>query len=287
VTEPTSDFVEANGLRLHYLTWGEAGAPAVVLNHATGFLAWLWQPVAERLAAEGWHVLAYDIRGHGDSEKPSVEGDNYHWRHAVDDLRGFLDAMGLRNVPFVGHSMGGAIGLYLEGTRPEYLSRIVAIEPIVMPGAFIPDENRRDDMAAAARKRRHVFGSAEEMLAQYRSRPTFANWRDDLLQLYVKHGTTRREDGSLELKCSGEVEGAIFSHSGSLGVWDVLPKIEAPVLVMHGKTTEGFLSMVAAQVASRVQNGRLETVHGAGHLAPMEVPEAVAEMVAEEIGNRK
>lgn len=279
MAEPTSDFIEANGLRLHYLSWGADDAPVVVLHHATGFLARLWEPVAERLAAVGWRVLAYDVRGHGDSEKPAVEGDNCDWHRCVDDLRGFLDAMELRNVPFVGHSMGGGVGLYLEGTQPEYLSRLVVIEPIVMPGGFVPDEDRRVTMAEAARKRRHVFGSAEEMLAQYRSRPTFAKWRDDLLRLYVEHGTFRREDGSLELKCSGEIEGAMFSHSGSLPIWDVLPKIETPVLVMHGETTEGFLSMVAAQVSSRVQDGRLETIVDAGHLAPMEVPEVVAERV--------
>jgi pimeloyl-ACP methyl ester carboxylesterase len=279
LTDPRSDFVEANGLRLHYLTWGDDDAPAVVLNHATGFLARLWEPLAERLAAEGWRALAYDARGHGDSEKPAVNGDNYDWHRCVDDLCGFLDAMGLRGVPFVGHSFGGATGLYLEGTQPEYLSRIVAIEPIVMPGGFVPDEDRRETMAAAARKRRHVFGSAEEMSAQYRSRPTFAKWRDDVLQLYAEYGTNRRDDGSLELKCSGEIEGAMFAHSGSLPLWDLLPKIEAPVLVMRGETTEGFLSMVAEQVAGRVQNGRLETVEGAGHLAPMERPEVVADSV--------
>lgn len=279
MTEATSDFIDANGLRLHYLVWGDADAPPIVLHHATGFLARLWEPVARRLAAAGWRVLTYDARGHGDSEKPAVEGDNYNWHRCVDDLRGFLDALGLPDVPFVGHSMGGGVGLYLAGTRPEYLARLVAIEPIVMPDGFVPDETRRDDMATAARKRRHVFGSAEEMLAQYRSRPAFAKWRDDLLQIYVEHGTYRHEDGSLELKCSGEVEGAMFSHSGSLPVWDVLPKIETPVLVMHGETTEGFLSMVAAQVASRVQDGRLETIAGAGHLAPMEMPGVVADRV--------
>ena len=169
--------------------------------------------------------------------------------------------------------------MYLAGTQPEYLSRVVAIEPIVMPGGFVPDEDRRETMAAAARKRRHVFGSAEEMIAQYRSRSTFAKWRHDVLQLYVEHGTNRREDGSLELKCSGEIEGALFANSGSLGVWGVLPKIEVPVLVMRGETTEGFLSMVVEQVASRVAGGRLETIEGAGHLAPMEVPNLVAERV--------
>ncbi len=277
-------FVQANGLRLHYLAWGEAGARPIVLNHATGFLAWLWAPVARPLAAAGYRVLAYDARGHGDSDKPPSSLENYDWQRCVDDLRSFLDALGLRGVPFVGHSFGGATGLYLAGTRPEYLSRLVAIEPIVMPGGFAPDDTRRGDMAAAARRRRHVFASAEAMIEQYRSRPTFARWTDETLRLYVEHGTFQRGDPSgasegteIELKCSGEIEGAFFSNSGSLPVWDVLPRIEAPVLVLRGETTEGFLSTVAEAVAGRVPHGTLETIPDAGHLAPMERPEAVAD----------
>jgi len=280
---PESAFVEANGLRLHYLAWGKAGARPIVLNHATGFLAWLWEPVARPLVAAGYRVLAYDARGHGDSDKPPPTAANYDWRHCVDDLRGFLDALALRGVPFIGHSFGGATGLYLAGTRPEYLSRLVAIEPIVMPGGFTPDETRRDEMAAGARRRRHVFASAEEMIEQYRSRPAFAKWTDETLRLYVEHGTFRREDPSgasgraeIELKCSGEIEGALFSNSGSLPVWDVLPQVETPVLVLRGETTEGFLAMAAQVVAGRVRHGTLETIANAGHLAPMERPEAVA-----------
>jgi pimeloyl-ACP methyl ester carboxylesterase len=279
MSDPQSSFVQANGLRLHYLAWGEADARPIVLNHATGFLAQLWEPVARPLVAAGYRVLAYDARGHGDSDKPPPIAANYDWHRCVDDLRGFLDAMRLRGVPFVGHSFGGATGLYLTGTRPEYLSRLVVIEPIVMPGGFTPDATRRDEMAAGARRRRHVFASAEEMIEQYRSRPAFAKWTDETLRLYVKHGTIPREDGSLELKCSGEIEGAMFGNSGSLPVWEVLPQIEAPVLVMRGETTEGLLSMVAERVASRAPQGTLETIPDAGHLAPMERPAAVAAAV--------
>jgi pimeloyl-ACP methyl ester carboxylesterase len=286
MSDPQSSFVEANGLRLHYLAWGEAGARPIVLNHATGFLARLWEPVARPLVAAGYRVLAYDARGHGDSDKPEATIENYNWHRCVDDLRRFLDALNLKGVPFVGHSFGGATGLYLAGTQPGYLSRIVAIEPIVMPGGFTPDATRRDEMAAGARRRRHVFASAEEMVEQYRARPTFAKWTDEALRLYVEHGTNRREDGSLELKCSGEIEGAMFANSGSLPVWDVLPHIEAPVLVMHGETTEGLLSMVAEGVASRVPHGALETIAGAGHLAPMERPQAVAAAVLQVLDRR-
>lgn len=276
---PESGFVEANGLRLHYLAWGPEDARPMVLNHATGFLGRLWQPIAERLVEAGFRVYAYDARGQGDSQKPAPEGENYHWLRFAEDLRGFLDALGLRGVPFAGHSAGATAGLYLEATHPGYLSRMAAFEPIVMPGGFQPDEAQRDRMAEGARRRRMVFASHEEMVEQYKQRPTFELWPEEMVRLYAEAGTFQREDGLIELKCPGEIEGEIFSNSGILNVWDVLPDIGVPVLVMKGERTEGFLSMVADGVASRIPGGRVETIEGAGHLAPMERPDTVADEI--------
>lgn len=275
-----SAFLEANGLRLHYLSWRESGERGpIVLNHATGFLAALWQPIAERLAGAGYEAIAYDARGHGDSQKPDPADASYHWQRFVDDLEAFLAALGLRAVPFVGHSAGGAAGLFLAGTRPGLLSRLAVAEPIVMPGGFVPDEARRNDMAEGARRRRMSFPSRDEMIGQYRGRATFENWTPDLLRLYAEEGTTEAEEGAIRLKCSGEIEGTIFANSASLNIWDALPMIDAPVLVMAGARTEGFLDMVAQGVARRVPSGRYQQIAGAGHLAPMERPDAVADAV--------
>jgi pimeloyl-ACP methyl ester carboxylesterase len=188
-----------------------------------------------------------------------------------------MDGLGLRGVPFAGHSAGATAGLYLASEQPQYFSRLAAVEPIVMPGGYTPDEEQRDRMAEGARRRRMVFGSSEEMVEQYRARPTFERWPDDMLRLYAEQGVFTREDGSIELKCPGEIEGEIFSNSGVLNVWDRLPHIAAPVLVLKGELTEGFLSMVADGVAARVPNGRLVTLPGLGHLAPMESPKLVAD----------
>ena len=269
------------GIRAHYSAWpAPDGAPPVVLNHATGFLGRLWEPIAERLAGD-FAPVAPDTRGHGDSDKPMVADGAYHWARFVDDLRAFLDALGLRGLPFVGHSAGAASGLFLAAEEPGRFSRIVAIEPIVMPGGFTPDEERRAQMADGARRRRAVFESAGDAFAHYRGRSLFERWPDEMLRLYVDEGTFRREAGQLQLKCPGEVEGEVFANSGSLDVWEALPRIEAPLLVIRGEHTEEFLGMVAQAVADRVPNGRLETIAGAGHLAPMELPEKVAEMVIE------
>ncbi len=298
---PSDGFVDTNGLRLHYLTWQQPAAPnaalqPVLLVHATGFLARLWQPVAEALALRHL-VYAYDVRGHGDSGKPldttgedplaaeteSIAGD-YHWQNFVDDMAGFLDASALRGVPIIGHSSGGAAAVYLAATRPEYVTKLVLIEPIIMPAGVQMDEDRRGQMAGAARKRRQVWPSHEEMVAAYRTRSTFEHWPEDILRLYAEEGTFQRKDGQIELKCPGEVEAQVFENSASLDIWDVLPRVDCPTLVLRGERTEGFLSMVAADAAQRIPNARLATIANAGHLAPMERPEAVTQEILAFLG---
>lgn len=278
MTDPTSTFITANSLGIHVLRWGESGPP-VLLCHATGFLAAIWQPIAERLVAAGFTAYAYDARGHGDSDKPAPLQENYDWHRFADDLRAVLDHFEFRDIPLVGHSMGGGVGVFVAGHHPGCFSRIVAIEPIVVPSVFQPDETRRREMAEGARRRRMVFASREEMVEQYRSRSTFKLCTAEALELYAEAGTFQREDGQFELKCSGEIEGAVFANSSSLGIWDILPAVEAPTLVIRGERTEGFLGMVAQHVSERAQNGRLLTIRDAGHLVPMERPDSVADEI--------
>lgn len=277
---PTDHYIDLpSGLRAHYLKWpGPEDASAIVLNHATGFLAHQWAPVAERLAGD-YTVYAADARGHGDTDKPPPEGDNYHWSRFVEDLHAWLDGLGLKGVPFVGHSAGAASGLSLAAERPQYFTRLIVIEPIVIPGGYRLDESHRHEMSEGARRRRAVFDSATAAFEHFRSRSLFERWPDEALRLYVEHGTFHREDGRLQLKCPGEIEGEIFANGASLDIWEVLPRIKAPVLVIRGQHTEDFLGMVAESVAERLPNGRLETIPGAGHLAPMERPDAVAELI--------
>jgi pimeloyl-ACP methyl ester carboxylesterase len=276
--QPDSSFIEANGLRFHVLRWwvsGERGP--LLLNHATGFVAALWQPIATRLAGAGFDVYAYDARGHGDSDKPEVSAENYHWLRMAEDLDAIMGVLGIGGAGFAGHSMGGGTGLYVAGGTPGIFSRLAVVEPIVMPGGFEPDEPRRNAMAEGARRRRASFSSRDEMIEQYRKRPTFSLWTDEALHLYAEQGTFDGEDGTVLLKCTPAVEGEIFSLSGSLSIWDRLPSIEVPVLVMAGETTEPFLDMVGRGVADRVQDGRFLQLPQAGHLAPMERPDLVAD----------
>jgi pimeloyl-ACP methyl ester carboxylesterase len=272
--EPQDGFVEANGIRLHYLEWGGEGPP-VVLLHATGFLARLWEPIAVNLSAR-FHVYALDARGHGDSDKPAPAGA-YGWEGLAADLMGFLDALGLIGVPIIGHSSGAAGAIRLAAERPEYVAAAVLIEPTVFPPMPVEgSDERKEQLASGAARRRMVWDSREELMDAYRQRRTFAGWREDVLRLFAEDGTFRREDGNIELKCPGEIEAELYRNSLSPDTWDLLPRLRCPALVIRGGNTEPLLAFVAEGVARRIPGARLATIAGGSHFVPMEMPEAIA-----------
>ena len=276
---PKDGFVEANQMRLHYVEWGGDGPPLVML-HATGFLARLWEPIAIALSAR-YRVYAYDARGHGDSDKPAVEAEGsesgYGWEGLAGDLQGFLDALGLTRIPIAGHSSGAAGAIRLAALQVGYVSALVLIEPTVFPPMPVEGSDaRKEQLASGAAKRRMVWDSREELAAAYRGRRTFAGWREDVLRLFAEHGTLEREDGRIELKCPGEIEAEMYRNSLSPDTWDLLPRIGCPTLVIRGEKTEPLLALVAEGVAGRIPGARLVTIAGGSHFVPMEQPEAIA-----------
>ena len=101
--KPGSGYIAANGINHHYLEWGNASNPPLLMLHATGLCAHPWQPIAQVLA-QNYHVLALDQRGHGDTE-PSDRG--YSFELVGEDLAETILAMGISQLRMVGHSSGG------------------------------------------------------------------------------------------------------------------------------------------------------------------------------------
>lgn len=272
---PESRFVRANGITLHYWDWGGSGPPAVLV-HATSLHGRVWDPIAADLSRR-YRVLALEQRGHGDSDKPAT---GYHWLNFVDDLRGFLDALGLERPLGIGHSSGGTAIVYCQAQRPGSFSRAVLIEPVIWAGrpeSPPPGEGR--SLAVQARRKRTRWGSRQELFDSYRSRPPFLTWRPDILWAYIQYGTLDRPDGDVELKCPRDIEAQIYEHSASLDTFARLPQVDIPVLIIRGSSTNPpkGLQHSAELVARALPQGRLATVAGAGHFLPQERPEAVLE----------
>jgi pimeloyl-ACP methyl ester carboxylesterase len=128
--EPKDCFYESQGLRLHYADWGNAEAPPLILLHGGRDHCRSWDIIARSLQPH-FHVMAPDLRGHGDSEW--AKGSSYSLSDHVYDLTHLVGAD--RKTVVVGHSFGGMISLAFAGTYPDRVSRLA-----IFDGAFLPPE---------------------------------------------------------------------------------------------------------------------------------------------------
>lgn len=198
---PSSHFYTSLRTRLHYVDWGNRSAPALILVHGALDHARSWDWTARALAQD-YHVIAPDLRGHGDSAW-SAQG-SYAMADFVYDLAQLIDQLGRDKVTLVGHSLGGSLVLRYAGLFPDRVERLVAIEGLGLSPARLeeknalsmPDrwkewiENRR---ASARRPARH-YPTIEAAVGRMRERNDHLS-AEQALHL-TAHGVNRNEDGS-------------------------------------------------------------------------------------------
>jgi pimeloyl-ACP methyl ester carboxylesterase len=259
----------ADGLRLAAYRFGGDGPP-LVLAHATGFHAHVWLPWLGALR-ERFTVYAWDLRGHGESERPA-DRDAFRYEALGRDLLAVADHFGLGRVFAIGHSVGGAVVVQAEVLRPGTVARAVLFEPIILPpGATAPTER-----VAAAERRRRVFPSPAEMLERWAGRPPFASFDPEALRCYVEHGVRPRPDGGVELKCSLEAEVWTYLQDVRSDLWTRLGEYRTPTLVLAGDRSDSRAAPLAERQAALMPDARGERVPGCSHFLPFERPREIA-----------
>lgn len=266
---------------LHYLEWGPPTGAPLLLIHATGFLAALWRPIAERLATV-FRVVAIDQRGHGDSGKPP---DGYRFETFASDLQRLIEALELEGPAAAGHSSGGTTIVAHAAQQPGVVRRAALMEPILPRPEWFdnnpPGGRGPNTLAEGARKRRAVWPSREEALRSYRKRDTFRSWREDVLRLYVEEGTFERADGQVELKCPPEIEAQFFAAVRHIDPWPMLSKLTCPTLVLWGAASHLRARGLDRMLDEALPNGRTVLVPETSHFLPQERPDEVARLMAE------
>jgi esterase len=267
--EPQEGFVTANGLRFHYLEWGVAAAPPLVLLHGFGNEAHIWDLFAP-LVAGRYRVLALDSRGHGDSDHAAEYGDE----HNLADLEAILDALGITRLTLVGFSMGGGTATIFASRNPDRLERLVIVDR-----GPETDPRGRERMARAISKARSSFPSREDALAYIR----LANPRrpEELVQKSVNHAFRASDDGSYELKQDRKLREGFGHRLSNQDGWAMLDLIRCPTLIVRGGDSDILAPDVAQRMADRMPDARLEVVPNAGHPVMMDNPAEFNRVVAD------
>jgi pimeloyl-ACP methyl ester carboxylesterase len=266
------------GVEIALLDFGGAG-PLALAHHANGFCKGMWAEVAHALRGE-LRVVAMDARGHGDSSRP--EGAQaFAWREFAADLAAVAAELvreaGRPLALGIGHSFGGTSLLGAAAARPELFERLLLVDPVTPPPPAEHGPERAahvGQMVEAALRRRHEWPSRAEARAWFQERSLFASWTDVALDLYVLDGLRERADGSVELKCPGAVEGAVFAQGEALDLMAWTKGLALPALWLWAERGNFPLPLYEA-LAGSMARARVERVP-AGHLVPMERPDLVA-----------
>ncbi len=269
----------ANGLRYHALEWERPGDTTYVLVHGFSDLAATWELVAERLDG---HVIAPDLRGHGDSGWIGA-GGYYHFMDYVADLDEVIRQRARKRIVLVGHSMGGSIASYWAGTRPERLAALVLLEGLGPPDMSGADGPSRTAMWIEAwrtgRDKQKIMPTLDDVVRRMRR-------HDELLdeasaRRLAEVGTKAVEGGFVwKLDPLHNTMGPYpYRLDGAKRYWE---RITCPVLCMDG--AESKLNLGDAERAARravFANVSHIVIAGAGHALQRHRPAEVAAAIVE------
>lgn len=265
------------------IAFGDESRPVdIVFLHANGLNARAYRTLLAPLG-ERYHVVAFDLRGHGRSTlKPRRFGYD-SWRRHSNDLIGVLDAHFTRPVTLAGHSMGAVVSLQTAARRPDLVGGVAMIDPAILSDMayFLADLpggvsllRAALPIAAGAAKRRAHFQTVEEVTQALTGRGFFENFSDEALADYIADGFVPDPHGGVRLACSPAYEAASFAAQRN-NPWAALKRFRGPLVLLraeHGSTISGA---AAKRVAAMKPDTRIALVEGSSHALPMERPDRV------------
>jgi pimeloyl-ACP methyl ester carboxylesterase len=278
--EYSERFFRSGALRIHFRDWGDAALPPLIVVHGLRDHSHSFDDLARGLV-DRFHVLALDLRGHGDSETTPY----YAFGHFVLDLHNLVRALRLSRPVLVGHSMGGEVLARLAGAFPDVPSRVVLIEGLGPPPRDMDGEVQwtidgfeRIDRALAGQPGLRDLEAAYRRLRERNPRLTEPRARELALL-----GTRAREDGMLEWKFDAMLTTMAvtdpFQLDFAMAFWR---RISAPTLVVHGaesgefwRRRPGAAYLEPDDLRARLacfRDARFVEIPGAGHMVHFDRP---------------
>jgi pimeloyl-ACP methyl ester carboxylesterase len=247
-----------------------AGPPVVLLHGlACGKRMWFHQIRALR---SSFRVIAYDQRGHGQTDAPANATD-YSVAHLARDLVGVLDALKIEQAAIVGFSLGGGPALALAASKPERVSRLVLADV----GAGADDPVKIESMA---RQWGALIaqGKVDELVCEM--------LRSELFKVYARRNARRRNHMAALIRAT-PIDGLRFTLSQVLAkrkslfrLTEPMKSVRVPTLVLVGEH-DYVCSKAARLLAQTIPNALQKIIKGSGHMSPLEQPAALSAALCE------
>ncbi len=257
-------FIETTTIRFHYREQGQAdGLPMLLVHGSFGSSRW-WEPFLAILPEE-IHVIALDLRGCGQSDKPV---DGYTIEEQAADLGAFVQAIGWNGFDLVGHASGAAIAIEFTLNHPHAATTLALVDPAPIEGIHTPLE---------AIMLLEQFKTDEALLRQALATlmPTYRLDRPDHAAFFDQ----------LVADAQAMAPAAFTALAESLNQWNRFGDAKAltlPTLLVWGDQDHIVSrdAMTRSLIAIPGANN-LEVIRNVGHAPMIEAPVALAERLIE------
>ena len=265
---PTSRVYFSQRLRLHYVDWGNEGAPLMLLIHGGRDHCRNWDWVAQSLRKD-YHIIAPDLRGHGDSQW--MVGGTYMHMDFAYDIAQLVHQVATDKVTIVSHSLGGFISAHYAGMQPDKVEKLVLIEGLGPPPGFraiiekTPLHERLDawvrDLRRASGRLPRRYETLEDALKRMQDENPHLS--DEQARHLTLHGANRNEDGTYSWKFDNYVRVISPLNHQPNTLESAFDRIKCPVLLVHGSQSQ--FAVPEASLLARFKDVRVEKIDGAGH----------------------
>lgn len=222
-----SDFINVNGIRLHYLDWGGNGDVLLFLP-GLGNTAYIFDRLARRFV-DKFHVLALTRRGHGDSDYPE---EGYDLETLTEDVKQFLDTLTIQRVIFAGSSMAHVEICHFAALYPERVIKVVYMDAAYDRTQFKRFEERYPLKGLRPLGTDTDYYSVENYVAYInKTYPEIAEIWDELYAEEILHEITTSPEGKIVDRISEELNQKFIRISRNYSPEDA--KTQAPVLSFY------------------------------------------------------
>jgi pimeloyl-ACP methyl ester carboxylesterase len=267
---------EDAGIRIHGLDWGgPADGPVVLLLHAVGSNAWIWDDVARHLRTvlPGHRVVAFDQRDGGDTDHPTT---GYGRDAFTADALAVHRALGGRPVVLVGHSRGGWLAAWIAASRPEAVETLVLVDPARLEFATVGDADRFYAWVEGALG---PFADEAAAIEWASAADREATWTPTRVRSFL-FGLRRAEDGRLVGKLPREAVGQLrAARTDATEVLDAVPGIRVPTLLLVADRQPPERRAHKLRYGDLIRGIEVHHLDGS-HFLPTDTPIEVADHIA-------
>ncbi len=248
--------------RIVYREWGpREGGRTLLCLHGLTRNGRDFKPLAEALAAEGWHVVAPDTVGRGDSQWAASAGV-YGYPQYLADMNALIARLQVERLDWLGTSMGGLVGTMLAAQPGSPIGRLIVNDV----GPFIPKASL-ERIAGYVGQTVEVASLAE---AEAHCRETYAsfgsNLSDENWRLMTEVTFKEADPGSYRLRYDPAIA-EVFRNQliADVDLWPIWDAIKQPTLALRGAESDLLLPETAAEMRARGPKAQLVTFEGCGH----------------------